>query len=62
MAMAKTSGHDLGTWKTPKKMEDGAKEDAISLLGTWACKTKAKGRESWRLCDKQDKARLGLKR
>ena len=47
MAGAKTSGHDLGYMETPqKRWEDEAKEDAIALLGTWACNTKSKGRES----------------
>lgn len=63
MAMAKTSGYDLGYMENPKKRwEDEAKEDAIALLGTWACNTESKGRESWRQRDKQEKARLGLQR
>ena len=44
MAMAKTSGHDLGYIETPnpppppkKIWEDEAKADAIALFGTWAC-------------------------
>jgi len=48
MAMAKTSGHDLGYMENhpQKRWEDEAREDAIALLGTWACNTTSKGRES----------------
>jgi hypothetical protein len=41
-----------------RRWEDGVRDDGVVLLGTRACKTKAKGRESWRQRIEEAKARL----